>query len=215
MSNKSYEQFCGIAKALDLIGERWSLLIVRELLLGPKRFKDLTEALPGIGTNILTTRLGSLEESKVVVKRRLPRPAAAMVYELTEYGRQLEPILLQLLRWGARSLDLSEEPAIRSNWIGLLMKSFYRPDLFSGPTTAALTLPTGILSLSVIGGALSISEVESPNAELQVQTSEEVLMLLLRGEITLSSAIHKKKLTLSGDEAELRALLSAFPIRAL
>src|SRR5262250_1013315 len=104
MTDRSYSQFCGVAHALDLVGERWALLVVRELLGGPRRFTDLAKGLPGIRTNILTSRLKELERAGVVQRRTLPPPAASNVYELTEYGRELEPIVLSLGRWGAKTL---------------------------------------------------------------------------------------------------------------
>jgi DNA-binding HxlR family transcriptional regulator len=101
---KSYDQYCPVAHALDLVGERWSLLVVRELMRGPKRYTDLAEHLPGIGTNILAARLRDLEAHGIVSKRRLPPPAASRVYELTEYGRELDAVMRELALWGARSL---------------------------------------------------------------------------------------------------------------
>ena len=101
---KRYAQYCPVAHALELVGERWALLVVRELLDGPKRYTDLADGLPGIGTNILAGRLRDLEEAGVVQKRRLPPPAAAKVYELTPYGEELREPLYALGRWGARSL---------------------------------------------------------------------------------------------------------------
>src|SRR5262245_15071124 len=111
---RSYQHFCGAARALDLIGERWALLVVRELVGGPKRFTDLLAGLYGVSTNVLASRLAELEESKVIYKRLLPPPAGVSVYELTSYGRELEPILLQLARWGAHSLDHSMEVNMRA-----------------------------------------------------------------------------------------------------
>jgi len=93
LESRSYRQFCGVAHALDLIGERWSMLVVRELLVGPRRFTDLVHGLPGIGTNSLSARLKQLEQGGIVQRRMLPPPAASAVYELTEYGRELEPIV--------------------------------------------------------------------------------------------------------------------------
>jgi DNA-binding HxlR family transcriptional regulator len=101
---KGYDQYCPIAHALDLVGERWALLIVRELMRGPKRYTDLAEHLPGIGTNILASRLRDLEACGLVTKRKLPPPAASRVYELTEYGRRLKPVIRELALWGARSV---------------------------------------------------------------------------------------------------------------
>jgi DNA-binding HxlR family transcriptional regulator len=101
---KNYDQYCPIAHALDLVGERWALLIVRELIYGPKRYTDLAENLPRIGTNILAARLKDLEAGGVVAKRRLPPPAASQVYELTPYGTALKPVIRELGLWGIRSV---------------------------------------------------------------------------------------------------------------
>src|SRR5919112_5493945 len=100
---RTYGEACGIPRALDRVGERWALLVVRELMLGPKRFTDLKTGLPQASPNVLAQRLRELEQSGVVRKRRLPPPAASQVYELTEWGAELEPVLVALGRWGARA----------------------------------------------------------------------------------------------------------------
>src|ERR671932_1050136 len=100
---RSYQDGCAVAHALDFVGERWALLVVRELLLGPKRFTDLRTGLPGVSPNVLAQRLRELEQAGVVRRRRLPPPAASQVYELTEWGVDLEPVLTALGRWGSRS----------------------------------------------------------------------------------------------------------------
>ena len=123
---RSYAQLCGIATALDVIGDRWAPLIVRDLLLGPLRFGDLAEGLPGIGTNTLTARLKHLEAAGVVERRLLPLPDRGTVYELTGYGRELEPILLALGRWGTRSMgQLPGEVVTRSRWLVAAMLAFH------------------------------------------------------------------------------------------
>ncbi|MFC5815269.1 winged helix-turn-helix transcriptional regulator [Nonomuraea harbinensis] len=99
---RTYDDPCGVARALDHVGERWALLIVRELLLGPKRFTDLRAGLPGASQNVLSQRLRELEESGVLRRRKLPPPAASRVYELTERGSELEPVVLALAQWGSR-----------------------------------------------------------------------------------------------------------------
>src|SRR5687768_11248838 len=104
MTTKTYGQYCGVARALELVGERWALLIIRDLLVGPKRYTDLRAGLPKIPTNVLATRLKELEQAALVVRRVQPRPSGAIVYELTEYGADLEEVVLALGRWGARSL---------------------------------------------------------------------------------------------------------------
>ena len=101
---KRYERYCPVAHALDLVGERWTLLVVLELMHGPKRYSDLADNLPGIGTNILASRLRDLESHGIITRRTLPPPAASRVYELTDYGRELRPAMRELALWGARSL---------------------------------------------------------------------------------------------------------------
>ena len=125
---RSYGEACRFAHALDLVGERWALLVVRELLLGPKRFTDLRNGLPNASTNILAERLRELEEGGVVRKRRLPPPAAASVYELTEWGRELEPIVTRLGAWGARSPFPPETQEIGADSIVLALRSLFDPE---------------------------------------------------------------------------------------
>ncbi len=133
MSDFRYAQFCPLARAAEVVGERWTLLIVRELLLGPKRFSDLREALCGVSPSVLADRLTRLERRDVVAWRRLPPPAAARVYELTETGRALEPVVMALARWGARFLAAPEPgDRIEPAWVRLGLATFARP----GPTPA-------------------------------------------------------------------------------
>src|SRR5687767_10775251 len=119
---KRYEQYCPVAHALALVGERWALLVVRELMHGPKRYTDLAEHLPGIGTNILAARLRDLERHGVVARRTLPPPAASKVYELTDYGRELRPAMRELAVWGARSLGPpTDETELFDGWLANAM----------------------------------------------------------------------------------------------
>jgi len=115
--SKRYDQYCPIAHALGVVGERWTLLVVRDLISGPKRYTDLTESLPGIGTNILAARLKELEANGLVEKRKLPPPAASTVYELTAYGQGLRPVLHELTRWGARTLGPPPLDSLEEGWL--------------------------------------------------------------------------------------------------
>lgn len=122
-----YSQFCALARALELLGERWTLLIVRELMLGPRRFSDLKERLDGISASVLSQRLSRLEEDGLVSRSYLEPPAASNVFELTEFGRGLEPAVFELIRWGARVLypprpDERREP----EWVGLVLRTYAR-----------------------------------------------------------------------------------------
>ncbi len=117
MSRRSYDQYCAVARALDAVGERWSLLIVRELLGGPRRYTDLHADLPGVSTDILATRLKQLEGEGLVVRRRLERPANATVYELTGRGRELRPVIEALGEWGLPALgEQRPTDAVREHW---------------------------------------------------------------------------------------------------
>ena len=110
--NRTYGQYCGVVRALEMVGERWGILIVRDLLVSPKRYTDLRNGLPKIPTNILSTRLKEMEEAGVIQRRVLPRPASGVVYELTEYGKELEDVVLGLGKWGAQSLGMLRDGEI-------------------------------------------------------------------------------------------------------
>jgi DNA-binding HxlR family transcriptional regulator len=128
-----YEQFCPLARATEILGHRWVMLILRELFVGPQRFSDLRRRLPGLSSSVLADRLGGLEEQGIVARRELGPPAAATVYELTQDGRDLEPALMALTRWGARFLN-SAEPGdhVEPDWLGMAIQAFSR----SGPSPA-------------------------------------------------------------------------------
>ncbi len=132
---RSYGDSCGIARALDAVGERWALLIVRELLLGPKRFTDLRAGLPRIGPDMLAARLRELELAGVVTQRRLAPPAARTVYELTPDGRQLEPVLHALGRWGSRRALGPDPPPLSPDAVVVAMQTMFEPDPAAPPTT--------------------------------------------------------------------------------
>src|SRR5690606_38308100 len=116
-AKRSYDDACAAAHALDLIGERWALLVMRELMLGPRRFSDLRESLPGVSANVLTQRLEGLEEAGIARRRKLPPPDPAQVYELTEWGLDAEPVILALGRWGARSAW--QDPSLPLSAVGM------------------------------------------------------------------------------------------------
>ena len=110
MAKRQYNQLCPLAYALDIIGERWTMLIVRDLVFGPRRYTDLLNGLPGIGTNLLASRLKTLEEANVIYQRQLPPPAASSVYELTGHGRELIPIIQTMARWGMAYIEMPPPP---------------------------------------------------------------------------------------------------------
>lgn len=180
---RTYSQYCGVARALDLVGERWALLVIRELVLGPKRFTDLKAGLPGIGTNILAARLRELEEGGVVQRRRLPPPAASAVYELTEYGRELRPALLALGRWGAASLgERKPTQTLRSEWLAVALTAFFRPEA-AGELEASieLHLTDGTYHARIDRGALQVVRSDADGADLVLTADEDTVIGFLAG----------------------------------
>jgi len=183
VTDRSYSQYCGLARALDLVGERWALLVVRELVLGPKRFTDLRHGLPGIGTNVLSSRLQELERDGIVERRELPPPAASTVYELTEYGRALEPALLVLGRWGASTLGpRSPTQSLRSEWVGVALKAFFQPDAVDGLCAIVeLRLSDGTFHARLADASVEIAPGVAEDPDLVVTADEESLVGFLAG----------------------------------
>jgi DNA-binding HxlR family transcriptional regulator len=183
MTARSYDQFCGVARALDLVGERWALLVVRDLILGPKRFTDLRRGLSGIGTNVLAARLKELERTGVVRRRTLPPPAASAVYELTEYGRELEEPLLALGRWGARSLGRREpRHALRSEWLAVALKAFFRPEAAADLVAKiGLRFGDGTFDVQIDCGSLAVGPGGEDGADLVLATDVETFLGFLTG----------------------------------
>jgi len=133
MSTKTYDQYCAVARALEVVGERWTILIVRELLTGPKRFTDLRAGLPGIATNLLSDRLEALKERGVLWRVELPPPAASTVYELTERGRELKPVILALADWGLPLLgEPREGDGFRLGWLLLALEDRFDEEAATG-----------------------------------------------------------------------------------
>jgi DNA-binding HxlR family transcriptional regulator/putative sterol carrier protein len=212
---RSYNQYCGVARALDLIGERWALLVLRDLVLGPKRFTDLQASLPGIGTNVLSTRLRELEASGVVERRVLPPPAASTVYELTPYGREIEPALLALGRWGAMSLGIrGPEQELRSGWVGVAMRAFADPEAAAGLSCICeLRLEHGVFHARVDDGEIGIEDGPALNPDLVVETSVDVLVGLLVGAAAVPEAVAAGAVTVEGDVPLLERLADVFRFR--
>ncbi|HSE09951.1 MAG TPA: helix-turn-helix domain-containing protein [Nocardioidaceae bacterium] len=161
---KRYDQYCPLARALDLVGERWALLVVRELMHGPKRYSDLAEGLPGIGTNILATRLRDLEACGVVVRRTLPPPAASKVYELTDYGRELRRAMRELALWGARSLGPPNlDAGLFDGWLANALDIVLAPIAPSG----RFEFRVGAEVASLVDGEVVRAPIESPDVVVE------------------------------------------------
>ena len=215
-TTRSYAQLCGIATALDVIGDRWTPLVLRDLLLGPLRFGDLAEGLPGIGTNTLAARLKHLEASSVVHRRLLPLPDRGTVYELTAYGRELEPILLALGRWGAKSMGrLAPDVASRSRWLVAAMLGFRdETQRVARPTTWELRLTDGPFTVRAEGTNVTVTAGAPDDADLVITTADEHLHRLLTRQLTPADALATDAVTLEGDASALPRLVAlfAFPV---
>jgi DNA-binding HxlR family transcriptional regulator len=212
MSGKrSYLDGCAAAHALDLVGERWALLVVRELLLGPKRFSDLEAGLPHISPNVLSQRLKDLEAIGVVRRHRLPPPAAVWVYELSEWGYELEPILQQLGRWGARSPWRPLDAPISLSTLITAMKTMFYPPAAEGlEATYELRVGEERFRVRVADGALEIArgQAEWPDAALEGDVA--TLGALAFGGRPFAEAVGSGRLLVYGDAELARRFLGLF-----
>lgn len=215
MTSKSYGQYCGVARALEMVGERWALLIIRDLLVGPKRYTDLRSGLPKIPTNVLATRLKELEQAGIVVRRVLPRPSSAIVYELTPYGADLEPVVLGLGRWGARSLgELRPGEIATADILIMALRSTFQPgEVRSGAAKVSYELRFGevVIHAFVDGESLEVADGPLADADLTIEAFAP-LTPLLTGEIDGATAISAGIVSVSGDSADLDRFATAFHI---
>ncbi len=211
MNNRSYNQLCGLAYALDVVGERWTMLIIRELIAGPRRFKDLLDGLPGISTNLLTERLKNLEQQGVIQHYTLPPPAGSMVYALTALGRSLEKALLELGKWGSQFVPPSLEDAnmLHLGSYALTPKTFFRPELAQGINeTYALYIDGEVQQVRIAEGEISVQQGEPPQADAVFSTEMPVYLGLLTGQINPEEAIAAGLVRVEGDPTALGRFVS-------
>jgi DNA-binding HxlR family transcriptional regulator/putative sterol carrier protein len=206
VSKRSYNQYCAVARALDIVGERWTLLIVRELLTGPKRFKDLLEGLPGIGTNLLTARLKNLEGYGVVHRVTLPPPAASKVYELTELGRSLESVITALGRWGLEFLGTpDQEDDLRPAWAVVAMRSALKQEAALGlQETYEFHIDEKAFHLRVRDG--EVEALQGPAAvdpDLVVRGDTQAFLALAAGRVEPKEALDSGEIRIEGDQETL------------
>jgi DNA-binding HxlR family transcriptional regulator len=193
---KRYGQTCAIARALDVVGERWSLLLVRELTLGPRRFRDLATGLPGIPSNVLAARLKELQAAGVIIRRTLSAPTDVTVYELTDAGRALQPALNELLDWGLRyGPEPSEDDVVQPGW-GLL-GGVGRPSALPDGQTCELQVGQELFYLSSAAGKLTVRRGPAPDGDAVVTMSADTLYSLLTGQTTVPDAVRHS--TVDGD----------------
>lgn len=209
---RAYDDPCGIARALDVVGERWALLVVRELVLGPKRFTDLRTGLRGVSTDVLSQRLRQLEQAGILRQVTLPPPGATRAYELTDRGRELEPVLQALGRWGSREPFPANDREMTVDAFAVALSTVFEPARATGlDTTLALVVDGDLLAVAVHDGTLTIRRgtAEQPDARLQgsVAALREVLW---RGR-PLPEAEADGSVTVGGLRSVVRRFLKLFP----
>jgi DNA-binding HxlR family transcriptional regulator len=209
---KRFDQYCPIAHALSLVGERWALLIVRELLRGEKRYTDLAAGLPGIGTNILADRLRELEQAGVVRRRKLPPPAASTVYELTEYGAGLEETIHALARWGARTLGPpGPDDELDSDWGVNAFQALFNPEAARGLSETYVVRAGGAaFTARVEDGCLHVETGAAEGADLDVAMDMDTFFAVASGDVDPRDAATDGSLAVTGDPDALARCFTVF-----
>lgn len=204
---RSYRQQCGLARALDVLGERWTILVLREMAMGPRRYKDLLDSLTGIGTNLLAERLRTLEVAGVIRSVLLPPPASVRAYELTEFGEQLRPILSQLAVWGL-ALPLDERAESRASWTLMIMGAMADPDKV-GALNAIVELHVGDEVMWVYTDNDGAQLRFGPAAiapDLVIETDVQTFTGLAEGRLSPTQELNNGSVAAQGD----RKLLTKF-----
>ena len=210
---RSYDDACAAAHALDLLGERWALLVVRELMLGPKRFSDLRASLPGISANVLTQRLEGLEETGVLIRRELPPPSAARVYELTKWGYEAEPIFQALGRWAARSPHHDPTLPFSTNSLVMSLRTMFSADKAAGFTTRiSLHIGAERFLAEIAKGALTVERDETKSADASLQGDARSIAAVIYGGVPLEALEAAGALKASGDRDKLALFFTLYPL---
>jgi DNA-binding HxlR family transcriptional regulator len=216
MKTRSYGKYCGLAHALELVGERWALVLVSDLLRGPKRFTDLQRGQPRIPSNVLSARLKELEDEGIVRREVLPRPASGVGYELTEYGRELEDIVLRLGLWGAKSMpEPRPDDVVTADTLLLALRSTFRREA-ARDLQAGYELRFGeiVVHARINHGALEVDEGPLADADLVVET-DETLHPLFTGELGPAEAIESRRVRISGKRKLFERFVDVFHIPPL
>ena len=208
---RTYGDRCGIARALDVVGERWALLIVREMLLGPKRFTDLRAGLPKLGPDILSQRLRDLEQAGIVRRGKLPPPAASHVYELTDRGKELEPVILGLGRWGSGEPFPDGEAELGPDSAVLALKTMFDPRAAAGlDATYELLFGENVYTVRVADGSMSASRGSAVEPDAVIETDPDTLTELLWRGRPLNEAEDAGDVKLAGKRLTILRFLKLF-----
>jgi len=209
---RGYGQYCGLARALELVGGRWALLVVRDLLTGPKRFSELQEGLHSIPTNVLTSRLRELEEAEIVERRVQPHPGSGVVYALTDYGLELEEPVLRLGFWGAKTMGAPcEGDFISLDSLALALRGAFRPDRARGPQRLyELRVDGKPLRILVKSGRVTAPAGSEGEPDVVLDVEPAAISDLLSGVMDVDEAVSSGRLRVEGDPAEARRFVERF-----
>ena len=215
-TTRTYGDGCSIARGLDLVGERWALLVVRELLLGPKRYTDLRSGLPNASPNVLSERLRELERAGIVRRRKLPPPAGSRVYELTEWGLELEEIVISLGRWASRSpTPPGDAPIVSADSIILALRGLFDASAAQGLRARyELRLGDDRFRVEVADDELEAARGDAPQPDATIDTDPGTLDAVLWKGRSLADARRSGRLTIEGDKAAVERFVRLFPMPA-
>jgi DNA-binding HxlR family transcriptional regulator len=207
---KRYGQFCSVARALDVLGDRWAMLVVRELLLGPKRYTDLLDGLPGVGTNVLAVRLRELEEAGIIAREKLPPPAAATVYVLTDDGAALRPVVDELARWGVRHMERPERgEALRNGWLVYSLAVCTPPTGMHNGDQLELRVDDEPHTLTVRNGRFEARRGAAASPIAVIEAPRRALFRLARGQATRGQLERDGQIAVDKDRRTARRFLDA------
>lgn len=214
MAKRGYNQYCAAARALDLLGERWTLLLVRELLTGPKRYTDLLRGMPGIGTNLLADRLKDLETGSVIRRSELPPPAASAVYELTERGRELESVIVPLARWGLPLLGRRDRnQAWQPEWSILAMRATFRPERADGVNEQYQFEVDGeVFFAGVKDGEVCTGRGPATDPAFTLRASIDSFLAVADGSVSAAEAAATGRYSIDGDAAAFERCVEIFSL---
>ena len=206
---RQYDDPCGVARALDVVGERWTLLVVRELLFGPKRFSDLVRGLPGMSQNVLSQRLRELAASGLVERRRMGPPVSGQVYELTERGAALRPVVVELARWGSR-IPTTSRADLSADALALALLTTFTPD---GAEDVRITLVLGDdrFAAEIAGGRLEIVRGDAARPDAEIRTDSAGLRSVVFGGRELADAVAAGDAEVRGDPVKATKFVQRFP----
>jgi DNA-binding HxlR family transcriptional regulator len=211
-AKRTYGDRCGVARALDLVGERWALLVVRELLLGPKRFTDLRAGLPHVGPDVLAQRLRELEQAGVVRRRTLAPPAGSRVYELTERGQGLEPVVLALGRWGSVAPFPPGDADIGADAFVIALKTLFDPGRDGAPARYELRLGDRVFALEVGDGRLDVAQAPADRPDAVIEGDPSALAAVLWHAGDIKEAERSGAVRIEGSRRAAARFLKLFPL---